>query len=104
MANAEKVQLWIQALNSFENGQVQDAISEFQRFPSNSKNNFNIGCCYLHIKDFDRAREVCVPTKRFHLLYNTLFISELTGWLEFLGRLINGSLMMEGWIQNLHTC
>ncbi|XP_066917601.1 NADPH oxidase activator-like [Clytia hemisphaerica] len=55
MANAEDVTNWLEAIESFEQNQHEDAILKFQSLTPTAKVMFNIGCCFLSSNDCTRA-------------------------------------------------
>lgn len=75
MANAEEVQLWINALNLLEKNQIKDAITNFEDCAPNSKILFNIACCCMRLKDLDRAREVLYNTQYLHIHFQNIWFA-----------------------------
>lgn len=57
MSNADEIQIWFDAVQSYDNGDIDEAIKMFESTKRNAKMLFNIGCCYLKKEDLDRAEK-----------------------------------------------
>lgn len=58
MTSAEDVNHWLEAFQSFDHSQYDDAIVKFQSLNPTAKIMFNIGCCFLSSEDYTRALQV----------------------------------------------
>ena len=58
MTSAEDVNHWLEAIQSFDHSQYDDAILKFQSLNPTAKVMFNIGCCFLSSEDYARALQV----------------------------------------------
>lgn len=55
MSSAEDVQAWFDAVQLYDDGNIEEAIQKFRDVTSNSKMLFDIGCCYLRINNVNSA-------------------------------------------------
>eukprot|EP00111_Clytia_hemisphaerica_P006359 TCONS_00018427-protein len=55
MANANDLQIWFDAVQLYDNGDIDISIEMFQSAKQTAKMLFNIGCCYLKKDDLDNA-------------------------------------------------
>lgn len=58
MSSAEDVQAWFDAVQLYDDGNIEEAIQKFRDVTSNSKMLFDIGCCYLRINNVNSAIQV----------------------------------------------
>ena len=64
MNNADELQVWFDAVQLYDEGELSQAIEVFQTAKQTSKILFNMGCCYLKSEDLDGGEEVS-----YHLFY-----------------------------------
>jgi len=74
MANAEDVNHWLEAIESFNRSKNDDAILKFQSLNPTAKIMFNIGCCFLSSDDYTRALQVSGFLDTLQTLNNKNFL------------------------------
>ena len=58
MSNANEIQIWFDAVQLYDAGNVDDAIEMFAEAKKTAKMLFNIGCCFLKKEQLDDAEAV----------------------------------------------
>ena len=56
-APAEDIHFWVDADQNYDDGDLEEAIENFEKMAPSARVKFNEGCCYLALEDIEKATE-----------------------------------------------